>query len=48
MIKENKELKNQIFDNKNIEERLSQLLIENKKNQSVNSIIMEDNQQLVK
>ena len=48
MIKENKELKNQIFDNKNIEERYQQLLVENKKNQNINSIIMKDNQQLAK
>ena len=48
MIKENNELKNQIFDNKNIEERLKQLLVENKKNQSINAIIMKDNQQLAK
>ena len=48
MIRENKELKNQIFDNKNIEERYQQLLVENKKNQNINSIIMKDNQQLAK
>ena len=48
MIKENTELKNQIFDNKNIEERLQQLLVENKKNQNINTIIMKDNQQLAK
>ena len=48
MIKENTELKNQIFDNKNIEERLKQLLVENKKNQNINAIIMKDNQQLAK
>ena len=48
IIKENNELKNQIFDNKNIEERLKQLLVENKKNQNINAIIMKDNQQLAK
>ena len=48
MIKENNELKNQIYDNKNIEERLKQLLVENKKNQNINAIIMKDNQQLAK
>ena len=48
MIKENNELKNQICDNKNIEEKLKQLLVENKKNQNINAIIMKDNQQLAK
>ena len=48
MIKENKELKNKIYDNKNIEEKLKQLLVENKKNQNINAIIMKDNQQLAK
>ena len=48
MIKENNELKNQIYDNKNIEEKLKQLLVENKKNQNKYAIIMKDNQQLVK
>ena len=48
IIKENKELKNQIFDNKNIEEKMKQLLEENKKNQSINEIIMKDNRQLAK
>ena len=48
VIKENAELKNQLFDNKNIEERLNQLLIENKKNQNINAIIMKDNQLLAK
>ena len=48
MIKENTELKNQIYDNKNMEERYQQLLVENKKNQNINSIIMKDNQQLAK
>ena len=48
IIKENNELKNQIFDNKNIEEKMKQLLEENKKNQSINAIIMKDNRQLAK
>ena len=48
IIKENNELKNQIFDNKNIEEKMKQLLEENKKNQSINAIIMKDNKQLAK
>ena len=48
MIKENNELKNQIYDNKNIEEKLKKLLVENKKNQNINAIIMKDNQQLAK
>ena len=48
IIKENTELKNQLFDNKNIEQRLNQLLIENKKNQNINAIIMKDNQLLAK
>ena len=48
MIKENNQLKSQIFDNKNIEEKLKQLLLENKKNQNINAIIMKDNQQLAK
>ena len=48
IIKENTELKNQIFDNKNIEEKMKQLLEENKKNQSINAIIMKDNRQLAK
>ena len=48
IIKENNKLKNQIFDNKNIEEKMKQLLEENKKNQSINEIIMKDNRQLAK
>ena len=48
IIKENNDLKNQIFDNKNIEEKMKQLLEENKKNQSINEIIMKDNRQLAK
>ena len=48
MIKENNELKNRIYDNKNIEEKLKQLLVENKKSQNINAIIMKDNQQLAK
>ena len=48
IIKENNDLKNQIFDNKNIEEKMKQLLEENKKNQSINAIIMKDNRQLAK
>ena len=48
MIRENNELKNRIYDNKNIEEKLKQLLVENKKNQNINAIIMKDNQQLAK
>ena len=48
MIKENNELKNKIFHNKTIEEKLKQLLLENKKNQNINAIIMKDNQHLAK
>ena len=48
VIKENNELKNKIFHNKSIEEKLKQLLVENKKNQNINAIIMKDNQQLAK
>ena len=48
VIKENNELKNKIFHNKNIEEKLKQLLVENKKNQNINAIIMKDNQQMAK
>ena len=48
MIKENNELKNQIANNKNIEEKIKQLQIENKKNQNINAIIMKDNQQLAR
>ena len=48
IIKENNDLKNQIFDNKNIEEKMKQLLEVNKKNQSINEIIMKDNRQLAK
>ena len=40
IIKENKELKNQLFDNKNIEEKMKNLIDENKKNQNINAIIM--------
>ena len=48
IIKENSELKNQIFDNQKIEEKLKQLQFENKKNQNINAIIMKDNQNLAK
>ena len=48
VIKENSELKNQIFDNRKIEEKLKQLQLENKKNQNINAIIMKDNQNLAK
>jgi hypothetical protein len=48
IIKENSELKNQIFDNRKIEEKLKQLQFENKKNQNINAIIMKDNQNLAK
>jgi len=48
VIKENNELKFKIFRNKNIEEKLKQLLVEHKKNQNINAIIMKDNQQLAK
>ena len=46
IIKENKDLKNQIFENKIIEDKMKKLLEENKKNQSINEIIMKDNRQL--
>ena len=48
IIKENCELKNQIFDNRKIEEQLKQLQFENKKNQNINAIIIKDNQNLAK
>ena len=48
MIKENKELKNQLVDSKNVEEKIKNLIDENKKNQNINAIIMKDNQQLAK
>ena len=48
VIKENTELKNQLVDNKNIEEKMKNLIDENKKNQNINAIIMKDNQQLAK
>ncbi len=48
MIKENTELKNQLVDNKNIEEKMKNLIDENKKNQNINAIIMKDKQQLAK
>ena len=46
--KKNKDLKNKIYDNKNIEEKINQLLEENKKTQDINEKIMEDNIQLSK
>ena len=46
VMKENTELKNQLVDNKNIEEKMKNLIDENKKNQNINAIIMKDNQQL--
>lgn len=48
MIKENKELKIQLHDNKYIEEKLRELSAENKKTQKKNEIIMKDNQVLAK
>ena len=48
VIKENNQLKNQLVDNKNIEEKIKNLIDENKKNQNINAIIMKDNQQLAK
>ena len=48
IIRENNDLKNQIFDNKNIEEKMKELLEENKKNQSINEIILKENRQLSK
>ena len=48
VIKENTELKNQLVDIKNIEEKMKNLIDENKKNQNINAIIMKDNQQLAK
>ena len=36
------------IDNKNIEEKMKNLIDENKKNQNINAIIMKDNQQLSK
>ena len=48
MIKENTELKSQLVDSKNVEEKMKNLIDENKKNQNINAIIMKDNQQLAK
>ena len=48
LIKENKELKNKILNNKTIEEKIHALSEENKKMQSINNIILKDNRQLAK
>ena len=48
IMRENNELRNQLFDNRNIEIKLKSLINENKKNQNINAIIMKDNMQLAK
>ena len=48
VIAENKELRNRLIDNRNIENKLKTLIDENKKNQNINAIIMKDNMQLAK
>jgi hypothetical protein len=48
VIKENKELKNKLVDNRNVEIKLKTLIDENKKNQNINAIIMKDNMHLAK
>ena len=48
ILKENDLLKSQLFGNKNIEEKMKNLMDENKKNKNINDIIMKDNQQLAK
>ena len=40
VIKENNQLKTPLVDNKNIEEKMKNLIDENKKNQNINAIIM--------
>ena len=48
LLKENKELKNKLLENKNIGEKIRLLSEENKKMQSINNIILKDNKQLAK
>ena len=48
VMKENKELRNRLVDSRNVEIKLKTLFDENKKNQSINAIIMKDNMQLAK
>ena len=48
LLKENKELKNKLIENKNIQEKIKVLTEENKKIQSINNIILKDNKQLAK
>ena len=48
LLKENKELKNKLLENKSIGEKIRLLSEENKKMQSINNIILKDNKQLAK
>ena len=48
VMKENDKLKSQILGHQDIEEKMKNLVEENKKNQNINAIIVKDNQQLAK